>query len=55
MKFLLREWPPLSARGTAGSTAALVLGLLAARVGNGSLSRHARSTDFCSPGAQGHA
>ena len=30
MKFLLREWPPLSARGTAGVTAALALALLAA-------------------------
>jgi drug/metabolite transporter (DMT)-like permease len=30
MKLLLREWPPLSARGTAGVTAALALGLLAA-------------------------
>lgn len=29
MKFLLREWPPLSARGTAGITAALMLALLA--------------------------
>ena len=30
MKLLLREWPPLSARGTAGVTSALALGLLAA-------------------------
>lgn len=30
MKFLLREWPPLSARGAAGLTAALALALLAA-------------------------
>jgi drug/metabolite transporter (DMT)-like permease len=30
MKFLLREWPPLSARGAAGVTAALGLALLAA-------------------------
>jgi drug/metabolite transporter (DMT)-like permease len=29
IKFLLREWPPLSARGTAGVTAALALALLA--------------------------
>lgn len=30
MKLLLREWPPLFARGTAGITAALALGALAA-------------------------
>jgi drug/metabolite transporter (DMT)-like permease len=30
MKFLLEEWPPLSARGFAGVTAALILALLAA-------------------------
>jgi drug/metabolite transporter (DMT)-like permease len=29
MKFLLREWPPLSARGAAGMTAALVIALAA--------------------------
>jgi drug/metabolite transporter (DMT)-like permease len=29
MKLLLREWPPLAARGTAGVTAALALPLLA--------------------------
>jgi drug/metabolite transporter (DMT)-like permease len=29
MKFLLREWPPLSARGTAGITAAVALALVA--------------------------
>jgi drug/metabolite transporter (DMT)-like permease len=33
MKFLLREWPPLSARGLAGLTAALALALLAASRG----------------------
>jgi len=33
MKFLLREWPPLSARGTAGVTTAPALVLLAALCG----------------------
>jgi drug/metabolite transporter (DMT)-like permease len=33
MKLLLREWPPLSARGLAGLTAALALALLAASRG----------------------
>jgi drug/metabolite transporter (DMT)-like permease len=43
MKFLLREWPPLSARGTAGITAAVALGLLAGLRGE-KLSVPARST-----------
>ncbi|MEO5701196.1 MAG: DMT family transporter [Casimicrobiaceae bacterium] len=33
MKFLLREWPPLFARGVAGVTAALLLALLARSLG----------------------
>ena len=35
MKFLLSEWPPLSARGWAGVTAALAFALLAALRGEG--------------------
>lgn len=33
MKYLLREWPPLFARGTAGLTAALVIACIAASLG----------------------
>lgn len=33
MKLLLREWPPLFARGAAGLAAAIVLALVAARIG----------------------
>jgi drug/metabolite transporter (DMT)-like permease len=33
MKFLLREWPPLFARGAAGMSAALIIALIAARAG----------------------
>jgi drug/metabolite transporter (DMT)-like permease len=33
MKFLLREWPPLFARGTAGMSAAAIIALIAASAG----------------------
>ncbi|WP_233575483.1 DMT family transporter [Noviherbaspirillum saxi] len=33
MKILLREWPPLFARGTAGMTAAIIIAAIAARAG----------------------
>jgi drug/metabolite transporter (DMT)-like permease len=33
MKFLLREWPPLFARGTAGVSAAIIIALIAMKAG----------------------
>ncbi|NEX63725.1 DMT family transporter [Noviherbaspirillum galbum] len=41
MKFLLKEWPPLFARGTSGLCAAILIGFLAAKSGQRlSLPRH---------------
>ncbi|WP_456759145.1 hypothetical protein [Bradyrhizobium sp. USDA 4011] len=48
MKLLLQQWPPLSARGLAGTCAAVILGTLALARGQ-SRCRARRCRGCCSP------